>query len=281
MMEASQNVDVLLPTCNRLDSLIFTLSGLAGQECPPYHLILADQSQIPVSESFVVQSLLRIIQARGNTWEYHHRLPSSGIAEQRHFLLNRSTASQVLFLDDDVWMEHWVLGKLSTTLREQNCGFVGAFPYGLSHASDERPHQQIIEYWAGPVEPERVDPDSSEWERNILHRAANSWHVSLLLPQGDNKLYKVAWVAACILYDRQKLIDIGGFSFWNLLPRYHSGEEVLVQNLLMRKWGGCCILPSGTYFSEVASTVLNDQGGVDGHALDLLDEMIARYTPAG
>ena len=50
------------------------------------------------------------------------------------------------------------------------------------------------------------------------------------------------WVAACALYDRQKLLAVGGFSFWKRLPRYHSGEEVLVQNLLMRRWGACAIL---------------------------------------
>ena len=73
------------------------------------------------------------------------------------------------------------------------------------------------------------------------------------------------------------LVDVGGFSFWPRLPRYHSGEEVLVQNLLMRRWGGCGLRPSGTCHSELPSTVLNAEGGVDGHALSLLPEMIARY----
>jgi hypothetical protein len=44
----------------------------------------------------------------------------------------------------------------------------------------------------------------------------------------------VAWISACVLYDRQKLLEAGGFEFWRRLPRYHSGEEVLVQNLLVR-----------------------------------------------
>src|SRR5690606_18312372 len=89
------------------------------------------------------------------------------------------------------------------------------------------------------------------------------------------KLYKVAWVASCVLYDREKLLDVGGFAFWRRLPRHHSGEDVLVQNLLMRRWGGCAIMPSGTYHAEVPSTVLNDRGTVDGHALDLLEELAA------
>ncbi len=81
------------------------------------------------------------------------------------------------------------------------------------------------------------------------------------------------------LYDRAKLLEVGGFSFWPRLPRYHSGAEVLVQNLLMRRWGGCAIMPSGTYYTEVPSTVLNSEGTVDGHALELLPEMVARYAP--
>jgi len=33
-------------------------------------------------------------------------------------------------------------------------------------------------------------------------------------------------------------------------------------------------VPSGTYYAEVPSTVLNDRGTVDGHALDLLPELL-------
>jgi hypothetical protein len=74
-------------------------------------------------------------------------------------------------------------------------------------------------------------------------------------------------------------LEVGGFSFWPRLPRYHSGEEVLAQNLLMRRWGGCGIVPSGTYYTQVSTTVLNDAGTVDGHALALLSEMLERYVP--
>src|SRR5690606_19171795 len=100
------------------------------------------------------------------------------------------------------------------------------------------------------------------------------------LPPGEVRTYRVAWVASCVLYDRRRLLEVGGFSFWRRLPRYHSGEEVLVQNLLMRRWGGCGIVPSGTYHSELPSTVLNAEGTVDGHALDLLPEMLSRGRDA-
>jgi hypothetical protein len=38
------------------------------------------------------------------------------------------------------------------------------------------------------------------------------------------------------------------------------------------------MVPSGTYYSQVPTTVLNDRGSVDGHALDLLPEMVERYA---
>jgi hypothetical protein len=269
-------IDILLPTCNRLSSLIYTLSGVAGQDFRDIHVIIADQSEARVDRDCVVQALLRVIAARGGRSEYHYRVPSRGITEQRQFLLEQASAPQVLYLDDDVFMEPWVLRKMSEVLTHEGCGFVGAFPAGLSYAADHRPAQEAIEYWEGSVQPEQITPESMEWERWQLHRAANLYHVAEQQPIGEVRRYKVAWVASCILYDRQKLIDVGGFSFWDRLPRYHSGEEVLAQNLLMRRWGGCGLVPSGTYYSELPSTVLNDGGSVDGHALNLLPEMIAR-----
>jgi GT2 family glycosyltransferase len=271
-------VDILVPTNNRLTSLIMTLSGIASQTERDLHVIIADQSQVAAGNEPVIQALWRIIEARGGQVSYYHRPPVHGIAEQRNFLLQQAASAAVLFLDDDVWMESWVVARLLKVLREEQCGFVGAFPSGLSYRDDVRPHQQQIAYWDGPVRPENVMPGSPRWE-NPLHRAANVYHVGQTLPPGTMRRYKVAWCGACALYDRAKLLAVGGFSFWSRLPRYHSGEEVLVQNLLMRRWGGCCILPAGTYFSEVPTTVLNAQGTVDGHALELLPEMIARYAP--
>jgi len=272
-------VDVLLPTYNRLSSLIMTLSGVAAQTVRDLHVIVADQSREPAENSQVVQTLRRVITARGGSVAWHYREPIHGIAEQRDFLLKQATAPAVLYLDDDVFMEPWVIEYLLDTLNAERCGFVGAFPAGLSHVDDVRPQQQRIEYWDGPVLPEVVEPGSPEWERWQLHRAANLYHVSLLMPpEAPPRRYKVAWIASCILYDRVKLLEVGGFSFWSRLPRYHSGEEVLVQNLLMRRWGGCAIVPSGSYYSQVPTTVLSDAGTVNGHAIDLLPEMVERHA---
>ena len=273
------SVDVLLPTYNRLTSLVMTLSGVAAQTRTDLHVIVADQSQDPVEQEPVIQTLRRVIEARGGSVAWHTRPQVNGIVEQRDFLLRQATAGAVLYLDDDVFMEPGVVERLLKALQEQRCGFVGAFPAGLSHREDVRPEQQLVDYWDGPVQPEVVEPDTPQWERWQLHRAANLYHASRSIPPGEFRLYKVAWIASCILYDRAKLLEVGGFSFWPRLPRYHSGEEVLVQNLLMRRWGGCAIMPSGTYYTQVPTTVLNDAGTVEGHALTLLSEMIERYVP--
>lgn len=278
MEDSMDVVDILLPTCNRLESLIYTLSGIASQSWRRLRVIVADQSQEPTGQVQVIQTLRRIIEVRGGEVEWHTRSQVHGIAEQRDFLLKCASAEYVLYLDDDVFMEPWVVEKLVDVLERESCGFVGAFPAGLSHRDDMRPEQQIVEFWDGPVRPEVVEPESPRWERWQLHRAANVYHASSALSTGTFRLYKVAWIASCILYDRQKLLDVGGFSFWSRLPRWHSGEEVLVQNLLMRCYGGCAIMPSGTYYSQVPTTVLNERGTVDGHALDLLPEMVERYA---
>lgn len=273
-------IDILLPTYNRLSSLIMTLSGVAAQTRGDLRVIVADQSQRPIAEEEVAQALFRVIEARGGSLHYYHRPPVYGIAEQRDFLLKQAQSEAILYLDDDVFMEPWVIARLQEVLNEQQCAFVGAFPAGLSYRDDVRPAQQRIEYWTDRVQPEAVDPGSPAWERWQLHRAANLYHVSQTLAPGESRLYKVAWISSCILYDRAKVEAVGGFSFWKRLPRYHSGEEVLLQNLLMRRWGGCALVPSGTYYSQVPTTVLNDAATVDGHALDLLPEMIEQYTSA-
>ena len=273
-------VDVLIATYNRPESLIMTLAGVAAQTLHDLRVIVADQSDEPVGERQTILTLRRVIEARGGCVEWHARPQVHGIAEQRDFLLRLTSADAVLYLDDDVLMEPWVIEQVLDVLRAERCGFVGAFPAGLSHRDDVRPQQQAVARWHGRVRPEVVEPGSPEWERYHLHRAANILHAAQRLAPGERIRYKIAWIASCILYGREKLLAVGRFSFWPRLPRFHSGEEVLVQNLLLRRWGGCGILPSGTYYAQVPTTVLNERGTVDGHALDLLPELVQRYiTP--
>jgi GT2 family glycosyltransferase len=280
-LKSTKPIDILIATRERPIGLAIALTALLSQKRHDFDIHISDQSEAyDYVDSAEVRSLKRMFEVRGQNVHTYLHLPRRGIAEHRQFLLEQATAPYVLFLDDDVVLEPWVLGKLMKVIRQERCAFVGAFPAGLSFIEDIRPNQQIIEYWQEPVQPEVVEPDGTGWNRNVLHRAANIYHVAQSLPPGESRLYKVAWVAQCILYDRAKLLSVGGFSFWPQLPVYHSGEEVLVQLLLMRKYGGCAIIPSGTYALELPSTILNERGTVDDHALLLLPEMLHKLEQA-
>ena len=271
-------VSVLIPTYERAEALAMTLSGVAAQTVTDLQVVVSSQGRHRAKDSPVAQALRHVIEARGGSVEWHHREPR-GIAEQRHFLLGRAESEHVLFLDDDVFMEPWVVERLLSVLETEKCGFAGAFPAGLAFLDDVRLDQQIFDPWEGPVQPEGVEKDGPGWERWHLHRAANLYHVAqrLDLPPGEFLRYKVAWIGACVLYSREKLLQVGGFSFWTRLPRYHKAEDIVVQNLLMRRFGGCGVVPSGTYHAQVETTTFSPEGIVEADAVDLLPELIEQY----
>ena len=162
----------------------------------------------------------------------------------------------MLFLDDDVWLEPGTVGRLWSAMSELRCGFVGCATQGLSYVDDFRPDElEPYEEWVGEVEPEVID--ASRERRSTLHNAANLVHLAdrLRLGAGEWLPYKVAWVAGCVLFDREKLVDCGGFDFWRELPAEHAGEDVAAQWRVMARHGGCGVLPSGAVHLESATTV--------------------------
>src|SRR5256714_3464201 len=250
--------DVLIPPRSRPAELAATLSGLAAQE-DPFGVVLSDQSDsAPAWEHGAVAGLVRILEHRGHQVRCYRNLPRRGLAQQRAFLLDRSTATYVLFLDDDVWLEPGSIARMRTAIEELGCGFVGNFPHGLSYVDDHRPEQEKA-YKEGPgrPEPERIGPRGRHWQRANLHAAANLLHVQqrLDLAPGQWRAYKVAWLGACVLYDRAKLVAAGGYDFWPRVPRKHVGEDVAAQLRVLARSGGAGVLPSGAYHLESPTTV--------------------------
>jgi glycosyltransferase involved in cell wall biosynthesis len=254
-------VDVLIPTCRRKTGLAMVLTSLFGQTFTDFNVIISDQTEEDALylDSIEIQTVVRALRWHGHTVQLHRHLPRRGLAEQRQFLLEQSSAPYVHFLDDDVLLEPHVMQRMLNVLQEEQCGFVGCAATGLQHLDDVRPHQQHIELWASPVMPEPFDVGTIPWERHLINNAANPLHLEQkLVRDGKSVRYKIAWVGgANVLYDRAKLLDVGGFSWWNLLPPEHAGEEVVVQFLLIRKYGGCGILPSGTYHLGLPTEVEN------------------------
>jgi GT2 family glycosyltransferase len=251
-------VDVLVPTRNRLVELATTLAGLAAQD-HPFGLIVSDQSDDrPSYDTPPAATMLRVLRAAGHPVQVGRHLPRRGLAEHRGALLARSRARYVLFLDDDVWLAPGTVARLHEAIVELGCGLVGAPLQGMSYVDDVRPHELApFERWEGRPEPELVAPDTPAWQRWTLHNAANPVHlVQRHLRPGERWVaYKVAWVAGCALYDRQALAAVGGFDFWRELPESHAGEDVLVQQRVLARFGGAGILPSGAYHLESPTTV--------------------------
>lgn len=251
-------VDILIPTCNRPTALAVTLTALVWQSHPALRIVVSDQGDEDVFAACgELRNLRRLLQDHGREVEVHRHLPRRGIAEHRQFLLDQSHAPHVLCLDDDIVLEPDLVQRLQQALVQAGCGFVGSAVLGLSFSEDVRPHQQAVSFWDGPVQPERIAPGGPEWARHHLHSAANLLHVQrrLGITKAAPRLYRVAWIGGCVMYDAQRLREAGGFGFWRDLPAEHCGEDVLAQLRVMARHGGAGLMPSGAYHQEVPTTV--------------------------
>lgn len=269
-------IDVLIPTYRRKTGLAIVLTSLLAQTFTDFNVIISDQTgDDSYLESIEIQTLVQALKWRGHQVMLYHHLPQRGMAEQRNFLVEQSRAAYVHFLDDDVLLDPPVMERMLRVLQAERCGFVGCAATGLSYLDDVRLHQQQIELWTGPVVPEPFEPDSIPWDRHKINNAANPLHLEQRLVKGGGIVrYKVAWVGgANVLYDRAKLVDVGGFSWWHRLSPVHAGEEVVVQFLLIRKYGGCGILPSGTYHLGLPTTV-DDRSC---NAINLFGDLIQEF----
>ncbi len=275
-------VDVLIPTCGRKTGLAVVLSSLVGQTFTDFDVVVSDQTEgESYLESIEIQTLVQALEWHGHTVKLLRNVPRRGMAQQRHFLLEQSQARYVHFIDDDVLLDPPVMERLLGVLRAEGCGFVGCAATGLAYLADVRPHQQHIELWEGPVRPELFESGRIPRHRCAVNVAANPLHLERkLAPDGRVVRYKVAWVGgANVLYDRAKLLEVGGFSWWDRLPVEHVGEEVLSQWLLIRKYGGCGILPSGTYHLLLPTTIQDRRH----EATELFDDLVREYdvNPVG
>ncbi|HET7034768.1 MAG TPA: glycosyltransferase family A protein [Thermomicrobiaceae bacterium] len=252
-------VDVLIPTYGRKTGLAVVLTSLLGQTFTAFDVVISDQTEDDADylDDIEIATLVRALRWHGHTVTLHRHLPRRGMAEQRQFLLEQSRAPYVHYLDDDVLLDPPVLGRMLAVLRAEGCGFVGCPATGLGYLDDVRPEQQHIELWQGPVRPEPFGPEAIPWERISVNNAANPLHLEQRLVRDGHPLrYKVAWVGgANVLFDRAKLLSVGGFAWWRRLPREHAGEEVVAQFLLLHEYGGCGILPSGTYHLGLPTTI--------------------------
>jgi glycosyltransferase involved in cell wall biosynthesis len=259
-----KQVNVLIPTYRRTTALATTLASLFGQTYRDFDVIIADQTEAERSvHSQELETLTRAFALRGQSVQHVRRSNRRGMAEQRHFLLSQARAPLVLYVDDDLLLDPGVVERMVGVIQSEGCGFVGMAPIGLSHIDDVRPGEQQIELWEGPVQPESYVFETVPWHRYKLHNAANPLHLSAKYARDRVVRYKVAWVGACVMFDRLKLLDVGGYSWWAELPEEHCGEDVLAELLVMRRYGGCGVLPSGVYHLELPTNVPDRRHNTD------------------
>ena len=255
-MSESAAVDVLIPTYCRPAALAVTLTSLVGQSHRRLRVVVS--SQTPESEPILSDEALavtRVLRAQGRAVEVVHHLPRRGMAEHRQSLLDRATAPYALFLDDDVILEPDLVERLVRSIQVADCGFIGSALVGLSFEGDRRPDEEAVEFWDGAVMPEVVRPGTPAWDRHRLHNAANLHHLRGTLGSEGNRLYRVAWIGGCVLFDTARLREAGGFGFWTELPPEHAGEDVEAQLRVAARWGGAGLFPSGAYHQELPTTI--------------------------
>jgi GT2 family glycosyltransferase len=251
-------LDILIPTYNRPAALAVTLTSLCCQTDSAFRVVISDQTEAhAATDAGEVQAAIRVLRSHSHEVITQRHLPRRGMAEQRQFLLDQAIAPYVLYLDDDLILEPWVIANLLRLIESERCGLVGSAVIGLSFRDDIRPHQQAVEFWEGAVEPEFIRSGTPAWERYKLHNAANVYHVQqqLKLTPDAPRRYKIAWIGGCVLYDTAKLRSVGGFDFWRELPPNHCGEDVLVQLRVLARYGGCGMMPSGVYHQELPTTL--------------------------
>lgn len=274
-------LDVLVPTSGRPGALAVCLTGVACSPVRDLRLVVSDQSPGDAAyDDPVVRGVLRVLEHHGTQVALSRHLPPRGMAEHRAHLLSLATAERVLFLDDDVLLEPYAIPTLMAAMTTSGAGVVGMAMQGLSHVGDERPHEHAAyEEWDGPVRPERVRKGTPAWERWRLHNAANLVHLDRRLgphPRGW-RAYKIAWLAGCVLFDRQALLDAGGFDFWTRLPAASAGEDVVAQLRVLERAGGAGVLPSGAWHLELPTSVPDRRA--DAYALVLGNPRTVRSEP--
>ncbi|HJG64727.1 MAG TPA: glycosyltransferase family 2 protein [Corynebacterium stationis] len=253
-------LEVLIPCFERPAELAVTLSGLAAQMEQDFDIILSDQSGTAIWEDSSVVAMVRVLRAQGRTVRCERNLPCRGLAQQRHHLLQLSNAPLVLFLDSDVWLEPGTMSRMLSALNQYGGGFIGSAVQGLSYLQDERPAEWApFEPWESRVAPEPVPDSGPAHERWRLHNAANLCHLAARQDFGPDGFlaYKIAWVGGCVLFDRECLLEAGGFEFWSQLPANHAGEDVLAQWKVLSRYGGAAVLPSGAVHLEAPTTVMD------------------------
>jgi hypothetical protein len=239
-------VEVVVPEARNPESLATTLASLASQRYPAFSVA----SVGPPGEvaSSPIPGIAAILEARGHPVRLTDVPATATPGRRRQAFLEAVAAPYLLVLDDGVFLEPDLLGRLVAAIRATRCGFVGSSVIDLRYRGDHRPDEEEIEFWDGPVRPEDVKVGSPAWARRRVHRGANLEHLRERLPRTRDRLYRIADIRGCVLYEAATLRAGGGFE---ALGRGQEGGplslEATAQLRLLAHAGGAGLFPSGAY----------------------------------
>jgi glycosyltransferase involved in cell wall biosynthesis len=106
-------LDIVIPTYNRPTALAVTLTSLISQTYRSFNLLISDQSNSPASfQSPEFNAVLNVLYSHGHCITLFRHLPKRGMAEHRQFLLDQVRSEFVLYMDDDLILEPYVVDLL-------------------------------------------------------------------------------------------------------------------------------------------------------------------------
>jgi len=95
-------LDVLLLTRDRLDSLPLVLMQLGNQKIAPFRLLIRDEGKTPIINDPSIQSALYLLKQKGHKVVYRRGYRHGGYAFVRRQVLLKASAPIIMTLDDDV-----------------------------------------------------------------------------------------------------------------------------------------------------------------------------------
>jgi hypothetical protein len=250
-------VDVLIPTAGSAAGLGATLASLANQRYPSFR-VTAAWPHLEGDEAPWLAGLVRVLEARGHAVRLVDAGATSLEGGRAQALLDRAAAEYVLVVEDGVFLEADLLGRLVAGIRASGSAFVGSNVVDLRFRDEHRPEEEAIEFWDGPVRPEEIRVATRGWARRKVHRGANLQHLRERLPRTRDRLYRVADIGGCVLYDTARLRSIGGFRP-ERDPRRSSAVPAsnasASQLRLLERYGGAGLFPSGAYRLTTSTTL--------------------------
>lgn len=109
------SISVVIPTCDRPDSLRKTVSSVLKQSCQPSEVIIVDNGRQPVDKDLLPASeALRLIRA----------LPRFGVSQARNLGAIAACSDYIAFLDDDDTWDPFYLEAVSQTVARTRADIV-------------------------------------------------------------------------------------------------------------------------------------------------------------